>query len=191
MNITIKARDFARKKHEGQVRKDKRPFVVHPEAVAKKVAEYKIIERRDDIIAAAYLHDTLEDTDTTYYELVENFGCGVASLVLEVTSNDDMKRAIGNSRYYSYKLKQMTSHALLLKLCDRLDNMEDLELDHIDEPFRTRYVLDSKDIVDFLENNRKLSAPHLNLMKVLRTRVDYLYDKYANEMKRAEKKGRL
>jgi (p)ppGpp synthase/HD superfamily hydrolase len=78
-----KAAAFAAKKHAGQLRKYTHdPYIVHPTAVALAVAAAGGDEAQ---IAAAFLHDTLEDTDTTHAELVTEFGQDVADLVLELT----------------------------------------------------------------------------------------------------------
>jgi len=160
MNIVNKAREFAKDRHDGQYRKDDRIYFVHPESVAKKVAQYKTSKYLDEITAAAYLHDVLEDTETTYYELVKEFGFGVASLVLEVTTNKDMKNVIGKEKYLSFKLKHMTNWALVIKLCDRLDNMEDLNLPYIEQSFRDKYTAETMYIINYIGTNRELTNTH-------------------------------
>ena len=80
-----KVAKFAALKHAGQLRKYTfEPYIVHPTAVARAVAEAGGDEAT---IAAAYLHDTLEDTDTTYAELVVEFGSEIADLVVELTDH--------------------------------------------------------------------------------------------------------
>ena len=79
-NIKIQeAIDFANEKHQGQVRKvNKQPFTVHTTGVAN------ILERagfKDEVIIAGHLHDTLEDTKTTFEEIKAKFGKKVAELV--------------------------------------------------------------------------------------------------------------
>jgi (p)ppGpp synthase/HD superfamily hydrolase len=83
-NIVERAAAFARAAHAGQLRKwSGEPYFVHVEAVAKAIAA----EGADEAtIAAAYLHDTLEDTETTYPELIAEFGSEVAMLVLQLTN---------------------------------------------------------------------------------------------------------
>lgn len=83
MNLVAKAAAFAEKAHAGQVRKyTHEPYFTHVEAVAKAVAADGADEAT---IAAAYLHDTIEDTSTTYEQLVIAFGIEVADLVVELT----------------------------------------------------------------------------------------------------------
>lgn len=82
-NLIAKAIAFAKRKHDGQKRYDGDPYIVHPIAVAEMVAG---VGGTDAMIAAAVLHDTLEDTKTTENELLETFGPEVTKLVIELTN---------------------------------------------------------------------------------------------------------
>ena len=77
-----RAVDYARKKHEGQKRKDGSPYIIHPLAVAEIVAE---IGLDTDAILAAILHDCIEDTDASHDDIARGFGSAVAELVEGVT----------------------------------------------------------------------------------------------------------
>jgi (p)ppGpp synthase/HD superfamily hydrolase len=115
-----KAINFGSKKHEGQFRRfNNEPYFVHPTKVADLVKQFT-----DDqnIIDAAYLHDTLEDTNASFDELVREFGLEVANLVKELTSNDDEIAKVGKAQYLLNKMNHMSSDALLVKLADRCDN---------------------------------------------------------------------
>jgi len=86
MNDTFisKAFQFAARKHKGQERKDlnSSPYIDHPVSVAQVLAEFGGIDD-PQILAAALLHDTLEDTNTTPEELRETFGKKVCRIVEE------------------------------------------------------------------------------------------------------------
>lgn len=164
--LTDKALDFATLKHKGQYRKaiNHLPYIIHPQNVAHLVKKYKGDSTHiDSLVAAAYLHDTLEDTDTTYYELVKNFGTEVASLVNEVTTNKDFKNELGKSKYLAMKMNEMTNWALVIKLCDRLDNISDLST--VDKDFRLKYFNETLYIIKYILNNRPLSQPHLTIIR--------------------------
>lgn len=164
-----KALIFAGKKHAGQFRiYGHKPYIVHPVTVASLVRKYKKDEEDiDSLVIAAILHDVLELPNTTYYELVREFGVLVASLVSEVTTNREMKEAIGKKKYLAYKLMHMTHWALVIKLCDRLHNMSDYEL--WDESFRCRKVDETEFILDYLEKNREeLTLTHKAIIKDIR-----------------------
>jgi len=104
------ASDFAKKAHEGQVRKSNEPYFTHCEAVYKILKEEWGIENEDCLIAAL-LHDTVEDTKVTLEEIKEEFGEDVAKLVSGVTnlksSNDreNLKKILKNFFFEIKKIK--------------------------------------------------------------------------------------
>lgn len=112
------AKEFSHKKHKGQLDDSGLDyFTAHIEQVVSILEQ---VTNDDNIISAAYLHDTLEDTETTYQELVENFGITVASLVREVTHD-------GDSTHGYYFPRLTTRDAVLIKFADRLSNLSRME----------------------------------------------------------------
>jgi (p)ppGpp synthase/HD superfamily hydrolase len=126
----------------------------------------------------AYLHDTLEDTKATYYDLLKYFGPQVAGIVLELTSEEDIKKELGKERYLSIRMKDMTSWALSIKLCDRLDNISDLE--YGGEEFKERYVAETLGILNYLIDRRKMSHSQLLIIKKILNIISntQVHDKY-------------
>ncbi len=149
--------EFARKKHEGQSRKfSPLPYFTHPEHVAKILKE---LGENEDLIKAAYLHDTLEDTNTTCDELKENFGSKIANLVRELTSDRMEVEKLGKPKYLTVKMNAMSKDALTIKLADRLDNVQSLSSDNPE--FSERYAHETREILENLKrsltrNQRKL-----------------------------------
>lgn len=85
MDLFDKALCFATQKHSGQIRKmANTPYILHPVEVASIVGT---MTDDKEILAAAILHDTVEDTDTTLEEIRENFGRRVSLLVMTETEN--------------------------------------------------------------------------------------------------------
>ena len=166
MNKIEKAKEFATKAHKGQYRTGGEEYIVHPIRVAENVKKFKQSSELDMLIAAAYLHDTIEDTNATYYDIVKEFGPGIASIVLELTTDEDMKNELGKKRYLQIKLKNMSSWALVVKLCDRLDNVTDLK--KCSKEFIKKYVDETNEIIDYLEKNRELSNTHKNIIKEIK-----------------------
>ena len=80
MNIKEKAKEFAIKAHEGQVRKSEpeKPMIMHPIAVAKILEDYGY---DDNVVAAGYLHDVVEDTKYTLDDIQNEFGSDIKNLV--------------------------------------------------------------------------------------------------------------
>lgn len=163
MNISEIAKNFATQKHNGQTRKNGDPYIVHPISVASLLEKYKKSHNINRLIAAAYLHDTLEDTNTSYYELVDVFGYDIASLVMELTTDEKMNKEIGKNKYLAYKLNSMTKWALAIKLCDRLDNISDLQI--MNEDFKKRYLEETIFIIDYICENRYLTNTHRKIIK--------------------------
>ena len=159
-----KAINYATKMHQGQTRKTGEPYIIHPLHVLQNVLKYKKSKNIETLLISACLHDTIEDTPATYYDIVENFGPQVASLVLELTTDEDMKNALGKQQYLSIKMKNMSSWALDIKLCDRLDNVNDLSKCQ-DESFKNKYLNETIEIIDYLLKNAKLTNTHLVIIE--------------------------
>lgn len=157
------ALEYATLMHQGQYRKNGTEYIEHPIKVAEYVSRFKISKNIETLIIAAYLHDTLEDTKTTYYDIVKKFGPHVASLVLELTTDEDLKNEVGKTRYLEIKMKNMSSWALVIKLCDRLANVSDLE--YADKPFRNKYIKETLEIINYVVNNRNLSGTHITIIR--------------------------
>ena len=120
-----KAFNFAVEAHKNQKRISGVPYVVHPVAVADILAELKLDSAT---IITGLLHDTIEDTKTTYDVVLKEFGKEVADLVDGVTKISALEeKAADNSQAENFrKLILATSkdiRVLLVKLADRLHNM--------------------------------------------------------------------
>jgi guanosine-3',5'-bis(diphosphate) 3'-pyrophosphohydrolase len=124
----LKAIAFAADKHRHQRRKDAdaSPYINHPIAVATVLAAEGDVSDEVTLIAAA-LHDTVEDTQTTFEELEEHFGPEVTSLVRELTDDKSLQKAerkslqIEHARNSSVRAKQ-------LKIADKICNVRDITL---------------------------------------------------------------
>ena len=91
----LKAALFAAEKHKNQRRKDAdaSPYINHPLALASVLSLEGCVED-SDVLCAALLHDTIEDTNTTAEDLVATFGAKVAAIVLEVTDDKSLDKAV-------------------------------------------------------------------------------------------------
>jgi len=144
-----RARAFAREKHKDQLRKyTNLPYYTHLENVADIVA---YVTSDPEVIAAAVLHDTLEDTDTTYDELVEHFGRRVADLVKEVT--DVSTKADGNrATRKGMDLKHLANASpdgMTIKLADLVDNTESIM--KYDPKFGKLYLKEKRALLEVLK----------------------------------------
>ncbi len=122
-SIVSRAILFATTKHIHQTRKaNGLPYVTHPLSVMQILIEHDVND--PEVLAAAVLHDTLEDTDTTFDDLTLNFGVVVASIVREV-SDDKTLTPSERKKHQIVKASTMSDAAKLIKTADKLDNMRD------------------------------------------------------------------
>ena len=129
MNVVKKAYAYANRKHEGQKRKSGEPYIIHPLAVAEIVAE---IGLDTDAIAAALLHDCLEDTDASFEEISRMFGTTVADLVEGVTKLTRVQYSTMEEQQMENLRKMFMAmskdiRVILIKIADRLHNTRTLE----------------------------------------------------------------
>lgn len=175
MNIIEKADLFAERKHKNQKRLNGEPYITHPRRVADIVKRYKRSHKIEELIAAALLHDTLEDTSTSVNELRDNFGDLITQLVMELTTDEKKKKILGKTRYLSEKLSQndkVSNWTLVIKLADRLDNISDLEF--ADISFKNKYIRETKDILDYIDSKRELTGTHKKLISAIRDKIKEL-----------------
>jgi guanosine-3',5'-bis(diphosphate) 3'-pyrophosphohydrolase len=122
----IKAADFAALKHRRQRRKDAEasPYINHPLALARVL---KLEAGVDDVevLVAAILHDTVEDTETTVEELAREFSPAIAAIVAEVTDDKSLAKA-ERKRMQVEHAPHISPQAKLVKLADKICNLRDV-----------------------------------------------------------------
>jgi guanosine-3',5'-bis(diphosphate) 3'-pyrophosphohydrolase len=117
---------FAAAKHRHQRRKDaeQSPYINHPIAVATVLAAEGDVTDEVTLIAAA-LHDTVEDTQTTFAELEEHFGAEVAGLVRELTDDKSLEKVV-RKRLQIEHASMSSNRAKELKIADKICNIRDV-----------------------------------------------------------------
>ena len=120
-----RAYGVAKSAHEGQLRKTGDAYITHPTAVALMLAEYGL---DSDTIAAAFLHDTVEDTDLSLEDIRKEFGDDIARLIDGVTKLDRVRYSSREQVQAASIRKMVVAMAqdvrvLIIKLFDRLHNM--------------------------------------------------------------------
>lgn len=143
-----KAWDFAKKLHDGQIRKTT-GLPYFDEHVAKVNGRVKLYTKDESILIATLLHDVLEDCVDKLggfisgYNLIKSeFGKEVADIVVELTTDKNILKTTfeGNkSEYLLHKMRNMKNKALVCKLSDRLENLSDAMTD-IDGVSRIKYA---------------------------------------------------
>ena len=129
IELVVKAYEFGAKAHDGQTRRSGEPYISHPVAVAQILADMRM---DGQTIAAAILHDVVEDTDTDVADLAEEFGAEIASLVDGVSKLDQIQfnsRAEAQAESFRKMMLAMIEdiRVILVKLADRLHNMKTLD----------------------------------------------------------------
>ena len=124
--LLLKALAFAAGKHRRQRRKDRHasPYINHPIALAELLAAEGGIADVE-VLAAALLHDTIEDTRTTAEELRREFGRKVSAIVVEVTDNKRLHKRTRKRLQVEHAAK-LSRGAKLVKLADKTCNLRDI-----------------------------------------------------------------
>lgn len=124
--MLLSAIEFASRKHSTQRRKgaDASPYINHPIAVAHLLAGVGGVSDLTTLMAAV-LHDTIEDTETTPSELEEHFGAAVRQVVLEVTDDKSLDKAVRKQRQVDHA-PGLSNRAKTVKLGDKIANVVDV-----------------------------------------------------------------
>lgn len=131
MSLIVRAAKLADYWHKGQVRKyTNQPYITHPARVAHAVAVHWI--GCESTVAAAYLHDVIEDCNISYDLLIQHFNPEIANLVLELTNDAKLVMPKANRRERkAYDLKRISTisrTAKIIKMFDRIDNLGEYPL---------------------------------------------------------------
>lgn len=122
----VSAVAFAADRHRHQRRKDAQasPYINHPIALADVLANEGGVTDTV-VLCAAVLHDTIEDTETTADELQQLFGAAIAAVVLEVTDDKGLDKAVRKQLQIEHAAHS-SREAKLVKLADKICNLRDL-----------------------------------------------------------------
>jgi guanosine-3',5'-bis(diphosphate) 3'-pyrophosphohydrolase len=125
ISLIFKALAFSAEKHRTQKRKDidKSPYINHPIALANILAQRWVID--ENVLCAAILHDTIEDTETTADELRKHFGEKITSIVLEVSDDKSLEKEERKQLQIDHAAS-LSKEAKLVKLADKIANITDI-----------------------------------------------------------------
>lgn len=161
-SLLIDAIAFAAWKHRSQRRKDAEasPYINHPIALARVLAvEGGVTDIQ--VLVAAVLHDTLEDTETTVRELRDRFGPAIASIVVEVTDDKNLSKQRRKDLQIEHAA-HLSAPAKLVKLADKICNVRDVATNPPEDwPLERRreYFDWAKRVIDGLRGaDRKLES---------------------------------
>ena len=165
--IFERALSYAIKKHKGERRKDKkRPYIIHVLDVFSHVSNIKAESTNLFLLATcALLHDVCENCGVSIKKIAKKFGHHVASIVEELTINEIECELLGKTEYLKRKMLAMSSYALVIKLCDRYSNIQDMA--DMPESFQKKYTTSTRAIIDALIAGRKLTHTHNVLISMI------------------------
>jgi (p)ppGpp synthase/HD superfamily hydrolase len=177
--IVKKAYEYARKKHEGQKRAHSNlPYITHPKFVSEIVAQ---LTKDEILIAAALLHDVVEDTETTIAEIRQEFGEKIASLVDELTNKAEERGNREKKDYMHWKMRSMSPEAFTIKLADRFHNVLFLERDckTMEQiSFLEWYYKNTVFVLKDIETDREVNAVQKAILNRIRAVLEFLKIRY-------------
>ncbi|QVK16906.1 bifunctional (p)ppGpp synthetase/guanosine-3',5'-bis(diphosphate) 3'-pyrophosphohydrolase [Mycoplasmatota bacterium] len=129
LDLIEKAYNYAEEKHHNQFRKSGEPYIIHPLEVATILTTFNA---GPNTIAAGLLHDVLEDTGVTYYEMTQEFGEEITTLVDGVSKLGQFKfvskeQALAQNYQKMFLAMAKDIRVIIIKLADRLHNMRTLK----------------------------------------------------------------
>ncbi len=130
LKLLIRALTFAANKHRNQRRKnvDAFPYINHPISLVNILCNEGHVTDVT-VICAALLHDTVEDTETTAEELLNEFGQEISRIVMEVTDDRTITVRQKRKQLQIEHASRISEQARLLKLADKISNLRDLAVD--------------------------------------------------------------
>ena len=170
----LEAAQFAARRHHGQSRKGAlaEPYIVHPLEVAHLLMHVGGVED-PDVLIAALLHDTVEDTDTTRDEIGRQFGERVANIVLEVTDDKSLPKEVRKELQVEHA-PHISDEAKQLKMCDKISNIRDILNNPPDWPYERKieYVEWGERVFDGLRGvNRDLEKHFDELVEEAKSKI--------------------
>ena len=152
MNVDA-ALEFATRKHHGQFRADRiTPYVEHPKGVMAIVRD-EFGMKDPEVLMAALLHDTIEDTTTDFDDLAERFGKRVAAWVAVLTKDKRLPEARREREYFD-GLKRGPLQAKVCKIADSLHNLRDSN-----DAKRPKAVKKARKLLSIFRGVRALGKP--------------------------------
>lgn len=160
------AEDFAKEKHRNMLQVDGTPYHEHLSGVTSRLKNLGITD--EDTLAAGWLHDTIEFTNTNLNEIEERFGSKIAVMVLSLSKDKSLPK-MKREEVYVKQLRDSPLEAKIIKICDLSSEIKQLSKSELS---RTKIVKELKkrvfylDVVkvDFYKNGNRFPLVH-NLME--------------------------
>ena len=135
-DLINKAIYWAKKYHDGQFRKSGEPYYTHPLKVAYLVSEYNLTT---NVIVTAILHDIVEDTEVTAGMILDEFSWRIAEMVDRLTRDRPDGSKLSVEEILNNAYAKNDKEVLLIKVIDRLHNMQTIGSKTLDKIYKTSY----------------------------------------------------
>jgi len=177
LDLVKSAELFAKNKHAGQFRADGiTPYSKHLEDVVNRLKSLGVID--EHILCAGWLHDTIENTDTTFDDLYEQFESEIAVLVSSLSKDMTLSRK-KREQAYVIQLKEASFSAKLIKLCDISANLSDLKNYDASKSKKLRQVKQKRHYLSIIKNDLA-GNPHYPYVQSLLESANLIFVKYGH-----------
>jgi len=183
MTLLKNAELFAKSKHAGKLKKSGITYSKHLEEVVNRLKSLGVID--EEVLCTGWLHDILEDTDTSFDELFEKFGRRVAVLTLSLTKTKFVIDTNDNSTFtltkkktlskkqreknYGIKLKESEVDAKIIKLCDISANLGNLKNQVISKTKKRKVLRELRYYLSIIQKDIMEDAKYQNATILLET----------------------
>ena len=183
MTLLKNAELFAKSKHAGKLKKSGITYSKHLEEVVNRLKSLGVID--EEVLCTGWLHDILEDTDTSFDELFEKFGRRIAVLTLSLTktklvidTNDNStltltkKKTLSKKqreKNYGIKLKESEVDAKIIKLCDISANLGNLKNQVISKTKKRKVLRELRYYLSIIQKDIMEDTKYQNAIILLET----------------------
>ncbi|MFB5635177.1 MAG: HD domain-containing protein [Nitrosopumilus sp.] len=175
MDLVKSAELFAKNKHAGQFKVDGiTPYSKHLDDVVNRLKSLGVIDKQ--LLCAGWLHDTIENTDTTFDNLYEQFESEITVIVSSLSKDMTLPRK-KREQAYVIQLKEASFNAKLLKLCDISANLSDLKNYEASKSKKLRQVKQKRHYMSIIKNDL-IGNPNYPYVQSLIESANLIFIKY-------------
>jgi (p)ppGpp synthase/HD superfamily hydrolase len=175
LDLVKSAELFAKNKHAGQFREDDTvPYSKHLDDVVNRLKSLGVID--EQIFCAAWLHDTMEKTETTFDDLYEQFESEIAVLVSSLSKDMTLPRK-KREQTFVIQLKESSSSAKLIKLCDISANLGELKNSQASKSKKLRLVKQQRNYLNIIKNDVLGNTNYPNIYSLMES-VNVIFKKF-------------
>ncbi|MFB5623802.1 MAG: HD domain-containing protein [Nitrosopumilus sp.] len=175
MDLVKSAELFAKNKHAGQFKVDGiTPYSKHLDDVVNRLKSLGVIDKQ--LLCAGWLHDTIENTDTTFDDLYEQFESEITVIVSSLSKDMTLPRK-KREQAYVIQLKEASFNAKLLKLCDISANLSDLKNYEASKSKKLRQVKQKRHYMSIIKNDL-IGNPNYPYVQSLIESANLIFIKY-------------